>query len=41
MRFAIVAALFCALILGLGYTYSQPGRQDLFCAPEARKFALN
>src|SRR6516162_2745540 len=30
MRFAVVAALFCALILGLGYTYSQQGSAPTF-----------
>ena len=30
MRFAVVAALFCALILGLGYTYSQQSSAPTF-----------
>src|SRR6516162_9457461 len=30
MRFAIVAALFCPLILGLGYTYSQQSSAPIF-----------
>jgi HlyD family secretion protein len=30
MRFAVVAALFCPLILGLGYTYSQQSSAPIF-----------
>src|SRR5215472_361365 len=30
MRFAVVAALFCPLILGLGYTYSQQSSAEAF-----------
>jgi HlyD family secretion protein len=30
MRFAVVAALFCALIIGLGYTYSQQSSAPTF-----------
>ena len=30
MRFAVVAALFCPLILGLGYTYSQQSSAPTF-----------
>ena len=30
MRFAVVAALFCSLILGLGYTYSHESSAPAF-----------